>query len=113
MPTPTPTIALRLQGMLDGEAVTALRDELAAAVRGECASVTVDLSDVSFMDGAGIGALAFLFRRLTAAGRRLHVTGANGQPLALLRDLGLARTLGLPSNPKVRRTGFFGLARAA
>lgn len=113
MPQLIETSALRLQGMLDGDAVTALRDELAAVVREQSAAVTVDLSDVTFIDGAGVGALAFLFRRLTAAGRQLQVTGANGQPLALLRDLGLARALGLPSNPTVRRASFFSLARAA
>jgi anti-anti-sigma factor len=107
-----PTV-LNLQGTLDGDAVTALRDKLAAIVRGQSASVTVDLSDVSFIDGAGVGALAFLFRRLTACGRKLQVIGVSGQPLAFLRDLGLAKTLGLPSAQRARPGTFFGSARAA
>jgi hypothetical protein len=37
--------------------------------------------------------LAYLHRRLVAAGRRLDLAGAQGQPRACLRDLGLSRLM--------------------
>ena len=57
--------------------------------------VVLDLSKVEQMDGSGIGAIAYLRKRLMAAGRSLDVAGVHGQPLALLRQLGLARSFGL------------------
>lgn len=56
--------------------------------------VVLDLRGVTFMDGAGLGALAFLAKRL---GERVQIEGAAGQPLALLRHLGLDRVFGLPA----------------
>jgi anti-anti-sigma regulatory factor len=93
--------------------VAALRDELAAIARHSMPIVTLDLSDVTLIDGAGIGALAYLFRHLSAAGRRLVVIGAKGQPLACLRDLGLEGTLGLPPVRRMARRPFFSSMRAA
>ena len=113
MPILTKTTHLRLHGRLDGPAVTELRDALAEIVRGPAMTLMVDLSGVTLIDGAGVGALAFLFRRLTASGRKLHVTGVTGQPLAFLRDLGLTETLGLPVARKARWVSFFGQTRAA
>lgn len=50
-------------------------------------SVSLDLSDVSFLDSSGIGAIVFLFKRLKAKGSELTLSGANGQPAELLRLL--------------------------
>ncbi len=98
--------SLRLSGVLDGEAALSLRARLEtlAAAAGD---VVIDLKDVSFIDGSGLAAIAFLFKRMVRQGRRLTVA-AEGQPLAMLRDLGLASLLGLPAAP-TRRRGFAGL----
>ena len=87
------TLVLRLIGTLDGAGVTPLRDRLAAIVSGRAVDVLADLSGVTHLDGAGIGALAFMHRRLVAAGHRLGLTGATGQPRDCLRDLGLTRLM--------------------
>lgn len=87
------TRVLRLSGPLAGAEVAALRPRLAAAVAPANTNVLADFSGVTFIDGAGIGALAFLHRRLAATGRRLGVVGATGQPRDCLRDLGLGRLL--------------------
>lgn len=87
------TRILRLAGALDGEGVATLRPQLMAAVSGPASDVLADLSGVTIIDGSGIGALAFLHRRLTAAGRKLGVSGAQGQPRDCLQDLGLTRML--------------------
>ena len=56
---------------------------------------TTGYAAVGHLDGSGIGAIAFLRKRLLAAGQSLDVSGAHGQPLSLLRQLGLARSFGL------------------
>lgn len=107
---------IALAGTLDADGAFALRSSLEQIVTGAIRNVTFDLGDVSYMDGSGVGALAFTFKRLAARGLELRVEGAHGQPLSLLRKLGLDRTLGIaPATPQ-RRLGLaaaLGLARAA
>jgi anti-sigma B factor antagonist len=42
-------------------------------------TIVVDLSDASFIDATGIGAIIFLKTRAEAAGRTVRVVGAHGQ----------------------------------
>ncbi len=87
------TTILHLSGALTGEGVARLRDRLAAAVAHPTTNLTADISGVTQLDGAGVGAIAFLHRRLTAAGHKLGLRGAQGQPRDCLQDLGLSRLL--------------------
>ena len=59
--------------------------------------VTMELSNVSFIDSSGIGAVVFLFKRLHEHGRALRVIGAHGQPLQLLPRRGPMRIRPRPS----------------
>ena len=88
-------VRLHLRGGLDSEASRTIHDSLAALAAVDAHEVVIDLSHVTFIDGSGLGALSFLFKRLTARGRRLRLAGVSGQPLAMLRHLGLARSLGV------------------
>ena len=88
-------VRLHLRGGLDGEASRAMREGFGALACVEAREVVIDLSHVTHLDGSGVGALSFLFKRLAARGRRLTLAGVAGQPLAMLRHLGLARALGL------------------
>ncbi|WP_165982870.1 STAS domain-containing protein [Dankookia rubra] len=108
-------LRLQVTGTLDGDGAMALRPVLEQVVTGTTGDVVLDMAAVGFMDGCGLGAVAFLFRRLAAQGRALRVTGATAQPLAMFRKLGLAQVLGLPA-PARRGFGFaaaLGFARAA
>lgn len=98
-------VRLHLRGGLDSEASRAIRDSLTDLAVVEAREVVIDLSNVTFIDGSGLGAISFLFKRLAARGRRLTLTGASGQPLAMLRHLGLGATLGLKEER--RRRSFF------
>ncbi len=60
-------------------------DSLACA--GE--DVLLDLSNVSFIDSTGIGALVALHKKLAARGHRLRISGLRGQPLQLFINLKL------------------------
>ncbi len=106
---------LAISGALDAEGALALRPLLEALAADANRDLALDISEVTYMDGSGIGALAFTFKRLAAQGYTLKVEGAAGQPLVLLRKLGLDRALGI-NCPAPRRLGFaaaLGLARAA
>ena len=66
----------------------------------------LDLSGVSFMDSAGIGAIVSVFRELRGAGVRLAVAGAKGQPLDLINIVGLDSVVEICSDlPAAARVG--------
>lgn len=94
------------------QSVTDLADRISGSETGSSV-VTIDMSSITLLDGAGIGAVAYLYRRITASGRRVEVNGARGQPLAYMNELGLAPVLNLPRPVQHRRALRFGLARAA
>lgn len=86
---------LALTGALDGECALAQRERFTAlAVAGR--DVVLDMTDVSSIDGAGIGALAYLFRRLTAEGANLRIRGVSGKARLHLLKLGLAPVFSVP-----------------
>lgn len=86
------TQTFKIEGDFDAATARELRPKLEclAAVGGD---VTIDLSTVEFIDSSGVGALVFLHKRLVGAGKRLRVTGLQGQPLELLTYLRLADQL--------------------
>jgi anti-sigma B factor antagonist len=74
-------------GELDFASVGAFRDALAdAAVRTD-PGVVVDLSDVSFIDSSGLGALVDLHSRLQRESRQLAVVAPGGTAAAVLLNL--------------------------
>ena len=75
-----------VQGSLDAASVTTLKDDF-EALAGEGKDVVLDLSKTDFLDSSGVGAIVFLYKRLTASGRRLELQGVDGQPLRLLEFL--------------------------
>lgn len=75
-------------GELDALGCTHIRPELEAiAASKKSQHVTLDLSQVSFMDSSGIGAIVYLYKRLKAQGRVLDISGAQGQALELIELL--------------------------
>ena len=90
------SVRLRLKGVLDGAIWEGLREGLERIAAAPSGDVVLDLTNVSFIDGPAIGAIAFLVKRLTSKGRKLTLDGVSGQPLAMLRDLGLSRVLRFP-----------------
>ena len=82
-----------LEGEFDALAVAELRPELEQIQQEHVGNVVVDLSEVSFIDSSGIGALVFLYKRLVERGSNLALLGVNGQPLELLRMLRIDRVI--------------------
>jgi len=109
-------VRLNLSGAFDAAGATAWRPAIEGLAACKARRVVLDFTDVDTIDGSGVGAISFLFKRLIASGRKLVVTGVAGQPLAILTELGLARILGLDT-PTARsahslKSWFGGLAIA-
>lgn len=75
---------------MDAASAPAIRKQFHTAWRESDGPMVLDLTAVSFIDSAGIGAVVSLMKHLTRDGRTLRVTGANGQPKRMLDLVGLA-----------------------
>jgi anti-anti-sigma factor len=88
------TLTMAVTGDLDLEGALRLREDVRRRVAvGVPADVTMDLSDVRFMDCSGVSALMWTRRRLSGSGGRLSLTGGNPTVNRLLAPLGLAGLL--------------------
>jgi anti-anti-sigma factor len=82
------TCVVRAAGELDLEAV----EEFIVTVKGSlsrCASVEIDLGDVTFMDSSALGALVRLSKEADRADAELHLTRITSGTEQLLRLTGL------------------------
>ena len=85
-------IHFKAPARLDAANIPALRSDferLAAAAD----HVIVDMARTEVLDGSGVGAMVFAFKRLSAKRLRLSIRNVSGQPLDLLNNSGLLRTL--------------------
>jgi anti-sigma B factor antagonist len=98
-----PAGGLRLAptGYIDLDTVRALGDHVDALPLEPGDTLELDLTDVGFMDSAGLTFLVRLSRRLGATGGRLEVTGICPAVAKVLRLTGIDLFLGTrsPSTP--------------
>ncbi len=87
MDTPCGDLVVKLCGEMDALGCTKIRTELERITDTENINVSLDLSQVSFLDSSGIGAIVFLYKRLKAQGRTLIIVGVQGQPQELMKLL--------------------------
>jgi len=80
-------------GEVDLATAPRLRAAIDEAIEGGSGRVVIDLAEVTFMDSTGLVALVGALRRLTAAGRELHVTCPAGPVRRLFELTRLERTL--------------------
>jgi anti-sigma B factor antagonist len=92
------TTVLRIEGDLDVVALSELRPTASGIAGGQPPRVVVDLSALRLIDSSGVGAIVSLYKAVHAYGGSLTITGAHGQPLAILRLLRLDRLLSGPDN---------------
>ena len=81
-------------GEVDIVTATPLRERL-SALAADGGQVVADLDQLSFIDAAGLGALAVAARQAAACGGRLHVVCARRQTRQLFRLTGLDRAVPL------------------
>jgi anti-sigma B factor antagonist len=84
---------LSFAGDLDAHSVEVMRPALHSQIGAECAMIVIDLSRVSFIDSHGVGLFVSLLKRAHANKGKLYIAGADGQPAAVLRMVGLGGDL--------------------
>lgn len=92
------TIQYIVRGDLDAEGMRRRQQDWARLSLAED-NVRLDLSGVRKMDSSGLGAVLFLFKRLSAARKSFEIVNASGQPLIFLSQFGLHEIMG----PQPRR----------
>jgi anti-anti-sigma factor len=79
-------LRVNLSGEVDVLAVTTLQEQLAATVaESEC--VTLDLTDVTFLDSAGLRMLQVISGEFLSTRRELHLVAPEGGVVRRLLDL--------------------------
>jgi anti-sigma B factor antagonist len=86
-------VNLAVGGEIDISTADALERAIADAINGGSGTVIVDLSDVTFMDSAGINALLKGRRWADAKDQQFRVTGATGIVRQILDVTGVAEHL--------------------
>lgn len=77
-----------VSGELDVMSVAALRQTLLGMVDGRSEPLIVDLSDVDFIDAAGVGALVSVANAAVACGGRMVVTRPSAAVRRIMAILG-------------------------
>ena len=81
-------LVLRVGGRLGYEQARIWRRELDRCWRGSAGSITVDLSDISYLDSAGAALLITASHRARREARGFHLTGLRTQARHVFRLIG-------------------------
>lgn len=85
---------LSLCGDFDASSTHTSRPELETLCkRTDFNSLQIDMSEVGFLDSSGVGALVYLFKRLTANNISIEICQVQGQPAELMRLLRLDQAM--------------------
>ena len=83
---------IKLQGDFSADVVKVMTDDIEAYSKLST-NIIFDLAQVNFIDSSGIGAIVFLYKRMTAKGFTVAVSGLTQQPLELFQMLFLDKTI--------------------
>lgn len=81
---------ITLTGEIDAYTAPKVRERLMEEAEGDSVQMTVDLSQVSYMDSTGLGVFVGLFKHLTANNGRLKLVGMSERLQRLFDITGLA-----------------------
>ncbi|ARP38239.1 STAS domain-containing protein [Vibrio syngnathi] len=95
----TTTLTLSIFGDLDAagsrDAQTDIDDVISNDSHPE---IEVDFSQVEFLDSSGVGAIVYMFKRLTERERNMRLENVTGQPLEIMNLLRIGHAI--PVNSK-------------
>lgn len=86
---------LKITGVLDAVTAPDMRPLIEALVGERRRSITVDLASLRLIDSSGVGVIVSLFKRCSAFGGTVRVSGLKDQPLSIFRLLRLDRVFEL------------------
>jgi anti-anti-sigma factor len=97
-----PGAKLALRGRLDAASTPSARPRLHREIDSGSGELVLHLADLEIWDGAGLGVLVGVSRRVQRAGRRLVLTDVGARELRLLRVARLTWTSAVhPAHPGV------------
>lgn len=94
-PTTQESCTIAIHGPFDALAAERMRNKFENIISAGEEDVILDLTGVDFVDSSGIGAIVFLYKRLTSQSRMLQLSGLHGQPRDLFKFLRIDRTIKL------------------
>jgi anti-anti-sigma factor len=77
---------------MDADSMKNSRDTFEILARAN-ENVTIDLTNVKYIDSSSIAALVYMFKRLRARGHSVRVINLNEQPMRLFSELRLTKVL--------------------
>lgn len=80
-----------LKGYIDAHTVIEFEKAVQAAIEGGCTSVILDISGLSYISSAGIGAMMGLVRKLNQLGGELVLLNPTPKVFAILDGLGFTK----------------------
>ena len=84
---------IRVKGPLDAAVAIDARTAFEAVIDAGSGRVEIDMTETTFIDSSGVGAIVFIYKRLVVQGRAMTLHGLNGQPRDLIGLLRLDRTI--------------------
>lgn len=79
---------MNLGGEFDASGVQQTREQFEKLCQREDFNhLSIAMNDVSFLDSSGVGALVYVFKRLSARKATMKLTQVQGQPAELMRLL--------------------------
>lgn len=88
-------ISYKVNTDLDANTTRSLEADFTLLSEMEQPELTLDMSDVAFIDSCGIGAIVFLYKRLKSRDRNLRLLNVNGQPKQLIQMLRIDKVIPL------------------
>ena len=86
-------VRVRLQGELDALSVPVLSQTVDTLYASSCFRISLDLSDLTFIDSSGLGALVAVWRRCQSEAGRATVVNPSDSVRRLMDMTGIARFL--------------------
>lgn len=86
-------ITITISGDFDALAAETTRQELVDIAASWKGNVSVDMSQVNFLDSSGVGALVFLSKRMAEKSQTVSLTGVSGQPGEVIQMLRIDRSI--------------------
>jgi len=80
-----------VDGDLDHRSTTLFREQVVALAERGCASVIIDMADVTFMDSGGMSAIIFALKRLPDENGRVVLAGSSAHIVRKLEIGGLTK----------------------
>ncbi|NOH96359.1 STAS domain-containing protein [Vibrio sp. 99-70-13A1] len=93
------TLTLSIFGNLDAIGSRDVQTDIDDVISNDShPEIEIDFSQVEFLDSSGVGAIVYMFKRLTERERNMRLENVKGQPLEIMKLLRIGHAI--PVNSK-------------